>query len=101
MTHIRFAFLFVLISLAAMAQTFRGELAGTVTDPSGAALASAAVKLDNPATGFSRSALTNSTGAFVLAELPVGLYEMTVTSPGFEVKKFTGVEIAVAKTTNI
>ena len=101
MTHTRLISFFALLSLAAFAQTFRGELAGSVTDPTGAALSGAVIKVENPATGFSRSVATNSSGGFVVADLPVGLYEMTISSPGFEVRKVTGIEIAVAKTTNI
>lgn len=89
------------LSLAVFAQTFRGELAGTVTDSTGAALARAVIKLDNPATGATRSVMTNDSGGFVIPDLPVGSYELTVTMPGFEIRKITGLEISVAKTTNL
>lgn len=101
MTHIRFAIVFTLLSTAAFAQTFRGDLAGAVTDPSGAALAGAVIKIDSPSTGLSRSMLTSDTGNFVVADLPVGLYDLTINMPGFEVRRITGIEIAVAKTTNV
>ena len=97
----RILLLLTALSLALSGQTFRGELAGGVTDPSGAALAAAIIKLENPDTGFSRSVVTNSAGGFVIPDLPVGTYELTITSPGFEAKKITGISISVAKTTNI
>ena len=101
MKNSRIAVLLALMGAAAWAQTFRGDLAGVVTDASGAALLGAAVKVDSPSTGLSRSTLTSGNGDFFVAELPVGVYEMTVSLPGFEVRKVTGIEIAVAKTTNI
>ncbi len=101
MTNVRFVLIFSLLSSTAFAQTFRGDLAVAVTDASGAALPNAVVKVDSPATGLSRSGLTGGTGDFLVAELPVGVYDLTITMSGFESKKITGIEIAVAKTTNI
>ena len=101
MLHVRFALLFAVLSAGVFAQTFRGDLAGVVTDASGAAIVGAAVKVESPSTGLSRSTLTSGNGDFFVAELPVGMYEATVSLPGFEVRKITGIEIAVAKTTNL
>jgi hypothetical protein len=88
-------------AVSCFAQTFRGDLAGTVTDSSGAALVNAAVKLESPSTGFSRTINTTSSGDFLFAELPTGIYQLTVTQPGFEVKRVAHIEVAVAKTTNV
>ena len=51
----------VLLSLAAYAQTFRGAINGTVTDPSGAVVSGATVKATNTATGVPISATTTMT----------------------------------------
>jgi hypothetical protein len=101
MKNVRITCLFAFLCVSAFAQTFRGDLAGTVTDATGAALAGAAIKVDNPSTGLSRSTLTGKTGTFLVAELPVGIYEMTVSMTGFENRKVTNIEISVAKTTNV
>jgi hypothetical protein len=101
MTNTRFVLLFALFSATVFGQTFRGDLAGVVTDASGAALAGAAIKVDSPSTGSSRASLTGANGDFNVAELPVGVYDLTVAMPGFEARKITGIEISVAKTTNI
>ena len=85
----------------ALSQSFRGDIAGTVVDSTGAALVNAAVKLTNPATGFSRSAVTGATGNFLFAELSTGVYKINASLPGFEVKEVGGIEVSVAKTTNI
>src|SRR5579872_785186 len=83
------------------AQTFRGALSGTVSDPSGAALPEASVKLENPATGLVRTVPSSGNGEFFFADLPLGTYTLTVTHGGFETKKIDNVEVAVSKTTNI
>ncbi len=101
MTTLRITALIAFSTLSLFAQTFRGDLSGIVTDASGAALAGASVKVDNPATGQSRSTVTSSAGDYLVAELSAGSYTLTVTMPGFEVRKIENVEISVAKTINI
>ena len=61
----------------------------------------ASLKWRVPSTGLNRALITNATGDFLINDLPVGIYDLTVTMPGFEVRKITGIEIAVAKTTNV
>lgn len=60
-----------------------GSISGTVTDPSGAIVVSAQVKVADPATGFSRTTTTDSAGYFVISSLRPADYTVTVTSPGF------------------
>lgn len=93
--------LIALLSCALAGQTFRGNISGIVQDASGAAISGAAVKLENPATGFTRATVSSATGDFLFAELPTGKYTVSASSPGFETKKFDGIEVAVSKTTNI
>ena len=90
-----------LFTLALSAQTFRGNIAGIVQDPSGAAVPNAAVKLESPATGLTRAVLANATGDFTIVELPTGKYNISVTHPGFESKKVDNVEVVVSRTTNL
>jgi len=99
----RIAAAVILLSLtvAAYGQTFRGAIKGSVTDSSGAALAEAVVKLDNQATGLSRTTPSSAAGDFFFTDLPLGTYTITVTHPGFEAQKVDNVEVAVSKTTNI
>lgn len=82
-------------------QTFHGSLAGSVTDGSGATLPDAIIELSNDATGLARTTVSTGSGDFQMPELPVGLYQITVTKPGFEEKRISNVEIAVSKTTDI
>jgi len=64
----------ILLAAAASAQTFRGGLTGAVTDPSGAALPDATVKIENPATGLIRTTATTSNGDYNFPDLAVGFY---------------------------
>ena len=86
----KLAILFLTFSLAAMllitgsarAQSFRGSIRGTVTDPSGSVIAGARVSAKNINTGLQRETTTNPEGAYVLAELPVGEYTVMAESAG-------------------
>ena len=79
----------ILVALAAclglMAQsTVTGELAGSVTDPSGASVAAGKATVLSDATGESHSSTTNSAGEFHLSLLRPGVYTVTVTAAGFD-----------------
>jgi len=73
-----FAFLACVCAPAAMAQTFRGSILGTITDSTGAAVAGAQVKVFSPSTGLSRTIAANDRGEYVASELPLGTYSVTV-----------------------
>ena len=90
-----------LMATTAFAQTFLGNLAGTATDSSGASLSGAVVKLDSPSTGLARSTVSSANGDFLIVDLPVGIYTLTVSNPGFATQKIEALEIAVSKTTNV
>jgi hypothetical protein len=76
-------------------------IVGTVTDPTGAAVADAQVLLVNLATQFSRSAQTSSTGQYVAPSIPTGSYQITVTKQGFQKLVRSGVELTAASTLNV
>jgi hypothetical protein len=72
----------LLITTSAWAQSFRGSIRGTVTDPSGSVIAGAKVTAKNIGTGLQREATTGQDGAYVLAELPAGEYTVRAESAG-------------------
>ncbi len=72
-----------ILSVPIVAQTGRGEVTGTVQDPSKASVSKASVTLVNTATGEARNSVTNDAGLYRFASLPVGLYHLTVAAPGF------------------
>jgi hypothetical protein len=67
----------VVLFTPAFAQSFRGSIRGTVTDPSGGVLPNAKVTAKNIATGLEREANTGPDGGYVIAELPAGEYTVT------------------------
>src|SRR5437667_2874675 len=95
--------LFALTPSALFSQTAStGTVAGTVTDPSGAAVAGAAVTLHDPSTNDSRQTTTNESGRYIFANVPPGTYNLTMNKTGFRVAKFTGqvVNVGSAVTLN-
>jgi hypothetical protein len=93
--------LLCLLRLPGYAQTFQGNLAGAVIDPSSAAVPGAVVTLNNPSTGLTRVFEATADGLFLFAGLPVGTYTMTVTAPKFQTTKMDRIEVAVSKTINL
>jgi hypothetical protein len=62
----------------------RAEIAGTVTDLTGAVIPSAAVTLRQISAHETRTAHTDAAGGFIFAALPPGLYRVEISSPGFD-----------------
>jgi hypothetical protein len=77
-------------------QTFRGSILGTVTDTSGAAVSNATVTIHNVATGIDRITQTNADGSYLVPELQIGTYTVTMELTGFQKAITTGVVVDVA-----
>ncbi|MGC8882540.1 MAG: carboxypeptidase-like regulatory domain-containing protein [Bryobacteraceae bacterium] len=77
------ACLSVLSMPAVHAQATFADILGTVRDPSGAAVAGAAVRIRNLSTNDTRETTTNTEGVFRVQFLPPGSYEVSVTRSGF------------------
>jgi hypothetical protein len=90
------AVLAALLVPAASAQTFRGTILGTVTDTSGAAILNAKVSALNVATGVERTTETNGDGSYLIPELPIGTYKVTIAQSGFQSAVTNGVVVDVA-----
>ncbi len=60
------------------------SIVGIVSDATGAVVANVKVEAKSTATGAVYTALTNATGAFTLASLPPGEYEVKVSTQGFK-----------------
>ena len=61
-----------------------GTLRGTVTDPNGAVIPNAAVKVTDQTTGLSRDVTTDAEGNYEVPALKAGAYKITVSAPGFK-----------------
>src|SRR5579884_3890458 len=86
---------------AVLAQSDRGTITGTVSDPAGAVIASAGDEARNVETGALYPVATSTTGNYTIAQLPAGSYELTITVAGF--KKFIrpGLIIQAAQTIRV
>ena len=82
---------FLLFTLAALfaapfanAQSTGGRIHGTVTDPSGGAVATATVTLIHEATHATREVQSGENGEYIFIEVPVGTYEIDAAIQGFK-----------------
>jgi Carboxypeptidase regulatory-like domain/TonB dependent receptor len=64
-------------------QATTGVIQGTITDPSGAAVAGASVEAKNLDTNFTRSQDSDSGGRFAFLQMPPGRYTVTASKSGF------------------
>jgi Carboxypeptidase regulatory-like domain/TonB dependent receptor len=76
---------------SAQTQAINGSIRGRVADPAGASIAGAAVTVENVATNFTRDTVSNEEGYFVIPNLPIGTYTVTVKKEGFEQERRTGI----------
>jgi hypothetical protein len=85
--------LFALISGVAMAQSTNGSLRGEVTDAQGGTIPDAKVIATNQDTGVAYTTATTSAGVYSIADLPVGMYTVTIEKTGFEKYVRSGVQV--------
>jgi hypothetical protein len=80
-----------------------GTVAGTVTDPSGAAVAAAMVTLTDKSTNIPRTASTNENGRYIFVDVPAGTYDVTVSKQGFRISRLNSqaVDVGTALTLNV
>src|SRR5947199_2426001 len=88
-------FVFALAGGTAWAQATTAQINGTVKDQSGAVLPGVEITVTQTATGAKRSAVTNETGDYVLASLPLGPYMLEAGLPGFKAYVQTGIVLQV------
>jgi hypothetical protein len=87
--------LFAAVSLVFLVQWFSlgiskaqsnisGDITGTVTDPSGAAVSNAQITVTSESNGQIKTTVTNGTGDFRVPLLSPGAYKISVTATGFQ-----------------
>src|ERR1700741_1255863 len=103
-----FGFFFALISMLAfgaviaLGQAIDGNVVGTVTDASGAAVVGAEISATNVATNISATTKTNGSGEYRFEHLLAGTYRITTKMTGFKTLTEQGdIEVSRTATRNI
>jgi outer membrane receptor protein involved in Fe transport len=91
----------VFAGLEVVAQQITGSLRGTVVDPSGAVVQSAAVNAQQTETGLTRTAFTDRDGAYVLVELPIGHYQIRAEAKGYQKYLQEGISLDINQTATV
>src|SRR3974377_248401 len=83
----------ILLATNLPAQSIYATLTGVVSDPSGAVVPGATVRLRNEASGSLRDTVTNAEGYYTFASVPVGnyTYALEVEAKGFITYKGSGI----------
>ena len=78
-----------------------GSITGRVMDPGGGAVSGAQVAAMQEGTGFSRSAVTDTDGLYVIPSLQPASYTLTVEAKGFSTAKQTGLTLLADQTLTV
>ncbi len=85
----------VIFSALAMSQEFRGTIRGRIMDPSGAAVAGAAIEVVNTETNVKVTATSNEAGNYQVPFLLPGDYVVRVEHPGFKTLERRGIRVSL------
>ena len=91
--HAKIVLSVLFASAALWAQT--AQINGIVTDSTGSAIPSVAIKATQTATGVVRTTNSDNDGSYVLPNLPIGPYMLEVTKEGFSKYAQTGIVLEV------
>ncbi|PYV79920.1 MAG: hypothetical protein DMG93_20065 [Acidobacteria bacterium] len=86
---------------AAHAQLYTGSIAGTVKDPSGAIVAGAQIRATDTEKGFEFSATSDSSGRYVIRQLPPANYVVVASASGFKTQRQDNVRIDVNQNASV
>src|ERR1035438_3964679 len=79
-------------------QVDRTSMTGTIEDSSGRRVPGVSISVTHLSTGLSRTSVSDAQGAYTIANLPAGLYRMTIRKSGFQELTYASVEQAVGAT---
>jgi hypothetical protein len=88
-------------AVLAFGQASDGNLVGTISDATGAAVPNASVTLKNRATGIQTAAKTAGTGEYRFNNVPVGQYDLSATAAGFATAQLGNLNIELNKTSTV
>ena len=101
MTHLFKPVGFLLLAFAPLFAQTSASLSGTVTDATGAAIASASVTVTSMDTGAARATTTDAAGRYEVISLPVGRYQVLASKTGFSDQLRTGINLAVVQAATV
>jgi carboxypeptidase family protein len=78
-----FVLLVLALAMPVSAQNATGRITGAVTDPQGAAVPGAKVRVTNVGTNVHWDAVTSADGSYQVLDLPIGSYKVAVEHEGF------------------
>src|SRR5271154_2370917 len=78
-----------------------GSIVGTITDPAGASVAGAQVTATQEGKGFSRTAVTDAEGLYVIPSLQPATYSLTVEAKGFSTSKENDIVLLADQTLTV
>ncbi len=101
--RLSYALLLGVLVLGVASQAFgqNATVVGTITDPSGAAVANATITITHTETGKVYHLASNSDGQYVAPDLPIGHYNVKVEASGFKVAEQKGVVLQVGDRTRL
>ncbi len=89
--------LLLFMVVPAFGQTFRGDINGSITDPSGAVVPGAKVTATDVATKAARETISSGAGEFLFNSLPAGDYTVKVEAANFQATEVNGVQVLAGK----
>jgi hypothetical protein len=91
-----------LLASSALAQNAAsGTISGQVTDPQGAAIAGAEIRLIDKSTSTVKTYLSNESGRYDIFNINPGSYDVTVTRQGFSETKLAAQQVSVGQTLSL
>lgn len=93
----------LVFSAIAHGQQISSSISGIVTDENKSLVPNAAVTIESPQLALRRTTTTNDEGYFIVTNLPVGLYRVTVQSSGFSdsIQENVKVDVGITLSLNI
>ena len=91
----------IVLAAGASAQSESAALTGTVSDPTGAVIPGAAVRLTHTATNTTSEVVTGESGLYYVPGLRPGLYSVTVTRDGFKSYANSAITLQVNQTARL
>ncbi len=94
------SYLFLCASMV-FAQSERGTITGAISDPTNAVIPGASIVATNTETAARYETISTETGNYTLAQLPSGIYQLSVELPGFKKYVRQGLTVQAAQTMRI